>query len=420
MNRVSGFAVVFAAAALWMTPASVEAGGSWGGSSGGGYSASSGGSSGGGSGFLSRLRARHSGSSGGHVVAHASHGGSSGGSSGGARSGPLRHLLSKIRARRASGSSGGSSGGRVQYARYQGSGSSGGRATTYSAAVQGGSSGGAAASYGSYSVSASSVSLADTAVYESPIVESSYETYAPVDEATIDSGYRSGEVMIEDGYGSGGTMGETILESGYESSVPLGANDSSTTPDDRYEAAKPAVDEDAAMLAVRVPRSATVTVNGHETQSDGELRQFMSRGLKEGFVYTYVVKVTYDNQDATEKSVQLRPGDYEELTFEQKIPTQTVTARKPAVDEAVVTVVQLHVPAAARVSLAGTPTNGSGVLRTFRTKQLMRGEQWTDYTVEVTAEIDGQTVTKERTVNVQAGSVTELTFDFHHSPIASR
>ena len=99
---------------------------------------------------------------------------------------------------------------------------------------------------------------------------------------------------------------------------------------------------------------------------------------------------------------------------------ETVETKKVPVDDKVVTVVQLFVPADAEVSLAGNPTNGSGAVRTFRTKQLKAGEKWTDYTVRVTAKIDGQLVTKERTVNVKAGSVTELTFDFEDNAIASR
>ena len=436
MNKVSKLIVVMIATVFWGIPTSVEAGGSWGGSSGGGYAASGGGSSGGG-GFFSRLRARHGGSSGGRVaVARASYGGSSGGSSGGVRRrGPIRNLIARMRARRAASGSHGGSSGQVRYASYSG-GSSGGSAGSYSTPVShrssstsyGGSSGGVSASYASYSAPVTSAPLAESAVYESPIVESSYQPYTAVEETIIDDGYSTGgaplgETILDDGYSSGGVTGETIIDGGYDVGIPLGSNptDATSLEEDRYEVAKPAVDEDSAVLAVRVPPSATVTVNGHETKSNGELRQFMSRGLKEGYVYTYVVKVHYAEEDQVEsKSIDLRPGDYEVVTFERKAPVQTVAARKPVVDDSVITVVQLHVPTHAAVSLAGTPTQGTGALRTFRTKQLKRGEQWTDYTVEVTSEVDGQTVTKERTVNVQAGSVTELRFDFDDSPLASR
>ena len=96
----------------------------------------------------------------------------------------------------------------------------------------------------------------------------------------------------------------------------------------RYESAKPAVANDAALLTVAVPhQDAKVTVNGHETSSEGEVRQFMSRGLKKGYVYTYVVKVQYDaagEAKTEEKSIKLRSGDAERVVFEK-----TAAPRKP-------------------------------------------------------------------------------------------
>ena len=84
------------------------------------------------------------------------------------------------------------------------------------------------------------------------------------------------------------------------------------------------------------------------------------------------------------------------------------------------TVVKLHVPANATVQLAGNKTNGSGRLRTFRTKQLKAGQQWAGYTTRVTKLINGQKVSKEHTLDVHAGSTTELTFDFDDSELAQR
>src|SRR5690606_15092338 len=126
-------------------------------------------------------------------------------------------------------------------------------------------------------------------------------------------------------------------------------------------------DDDAALLTVAVPvQSAHVTVNGHETSSDGMVRQFMSRGLKDGYLYTYEVVITYDvdGVEQTEtKTIKLRPGDMERLVFQQDAneaatsseaePAADATdAEEPTVDakadtkEAVTeTVVQLHVPA---------------------------------------------------------------------------
>ena len=111
------------------------------------------------------------------------------------------------------------------------------------------------------------------------------------------------------------------------------------------------VESDAALLTVKVPSGdAKVTVNGHETSSDGSVRQFMSRGLKEGYVYTYVVKVEYQaNGEAKseEKSVKLRPGDAERVVFETEAePSDAkVTVTK---NEDTTTVVKIVVPADAK------------------------------------------------------------------------
>ena len=184
------------------------------------------------------------------------------------------------------------------------------------------------------------------------------------------------------------------------------------------------MDDDAALLTVAVPSErALVTVNGHETTSEGIVRKFMSRGLKEGYLYTYVVKVTYDH-DGEEKSesreVKLRPGDTEQVVFEPP------TAPKPTADDVtstetpkkVVTVVKLHVPADATVNLAGNDTAGSGAVRTFRTTQLSEGESWKGYTVRVTATVNGQAVSRERVLDVVAGSTNEIEFDFDTTSVA--
>ena len=194
----------------------------------------------------------------------------------------------------------------------------------------------------------------------------------------------------------------------------------------QYESAKPAIEESpeldkgAALITVAVPQGdAKVTVNGHSTSSNGTVRQFMSRGLKDGYVYTYVVKVDYELKGkfiTDSKEVKLRPGATERIVFETPAVEETPAA--PADDvtttEAaeLTTVVKLHVPADAEVTLAGNKTKGSGEIRTFRTKHLKAGQKWAGYTVHVTAVINGQAVSRERTIDVIAGSTNELTFNF--------
>ncbi len=401
---------------------SAEAGGSSGGW------ASSGGSSGGysrGGGLFSnvgaRMRARHSASSGGSsggswrssggshgssggTVSYSSHGSSGGshGSSGG-RVGPLKRLMAKIRARKSShshGSSGGSHGSSGGYVSHSSHGSSGGYTTSHGSS--GGSSG--VVSYSSSVVH--SVSLGATSSYESPVVQSKYQSYSSGDSVIQnDTTTVSDGVPLEGSTLEGGSLGT-------DTAVAEPKLDSA-----QYESAKPAVENDSAMLTVSVPsKAAKVTVNGHETTSGGTVRQFMSRGLKDGYVYTYVVKVSYEvggEEKSESKSIKLRPGDSEKLVFDAPVAAKQI-------EEDVVTVVRIHVPADATVTLAGNATNGSGATRTFRTKQLKAGQQWADYTIRVSTMVNGQMVSKERTVDVKAGSTTELTFEFDDSEIAQR
>ena len=461
-------------------------GGSAGGSSGGyaaAYASSGGASSGGASwggprvGFLARMMARHSvarhsvarhsggssgGSSGGYVANYGSSGGSvgasSGGSSGGPRIGPLRRLAAKIHARKAArrhgvhgGSTGGSSGGHVGYASYS-SASSGGQVayraggSTGGGSTGSGSTGGVSNAVYGYSPAPIQSAPLSSASYESPAVESSYESYdsyQPAPETIMDHGYQSGESIMDHGASImndsnagvpylngigrnldvirlGNSNPITVPDNGYgDASVAVSGNA------DRYESAKPAIDADSVMMTIKVPSDAVVTVNDRETESGGELRQFMSKGLKEGYVYTYVVKVEYELDGETKvdtKSVDLRPGDVEQIEFDVPAALRTGEQQEDhsVSNDDVITVVRLNVPADATVSLAGNQTTGSGTVRTFRTKQLKQGQQWDDYAVQVTADVQGQSVTKERTVNVQAGSVIELTFDFEDTIIAAR
>lgn len=373
-------------------------------SSGGGYGSSGGyaagygsyGSSGGG-GIMSHLKAK--------LHAHrasASVGGSSGGyvaysaSSGGApHMGPLKRLAAKIHshhAARHSGSSGGASSGGV--AVYSG-GSSGGYATSV-ASYSGGSSGGSSGGVASYSVPMMSMDSMSSPIYESPVIESSYDSYPSYDAAPVSDG-----TMMH------GAMNDLDNEATYAS-------------------AKPTLDDDAALLTVAVPSDdAEVTVNGHATTSEGSIRQFMSRGLKTGYLYTYVVNVKYtlNGKDVVDsKSVKLRPGDTEQLVFEpsedaQPEATDQVSIQKVDVLE---TVVELRVPVNADVILAGNPTKGYGEVRTFRTKHLKAGESWKNYTVSVTAMVDGRSVTKQRSVDVHAGDQAKLDFDFEDGTVATR
>lgn len=188
----------------------------------------------------------------------------------------------------------------------------------------------------------------------------------------------------------------------------------------RYESAKPVVarvESDSAVLTVSVPEDAIVIVNGHSTTSEGTVRQFKSKGLRQGSVYTYVVEVKYSvngEEKVESKSVKLRSGDEQKLEFAVSEVADTTASAD------VVTVVRLRVPQDAKVLLAGNPTNGHGELRTFRTSQLKAGQQWSGYTIQVTVNVNGSSVSKERTIDVVAGSTNEIDFEFDASAVAVR
>jgi len=75
---------------------------------------------------------------------------------------------------------------------------------------------------------------------------------------------------------------------------------------------------DAGLLTVIVPQGAKVFVNGYETKSAGEQRQYVSYGLKPGFSYTYEVRVLAirDGKPMEEtRSVTLTAGQRTSVAF---------------------------------------------------------------------------------------------------------
>ncbi|GIW93125.1 MAG: hypothetical protein KatS3mg110_1166 [Pirellulaceae bacterium] len=157
----------------------------------------------------------------------------------------------------------------------------------------------------------------------------------------------------------------------------------------------------SALLTVSVPESARVYVNGLPTTSTGSERRYISRGLRPGMAYTYEVRaeVTVDGQTVEEtKTVELRAGDTARLEFRLEPRPETVLT--------------LHVPEDARVTLAGHDTSATGQVRVFRSRALAPGQTWENYRVRVSVERDGRTLVKEETLTLRAGEQRELQFDF--------
>lgn len=61
---------------------------------------------------------------------------------------------------------------------------------------------------------------------------------------------------------------------------------------------------DGGLLTIWVPEDAKVLVNGYETKSKGNLRQFVSYGLKPGFSYTYEVRATVTRNGKSQEEVR--------------------------------------------------------------------------------------------------------------------
>ena len=94
-----------------------------------------------------------------------------------------------------------------------------------------------------------------------------------------------------------------------------------------------------------------------------------------------------------------------------------VTPKKTALPTT--TKLVLNVPAEAKVTLAGVDTRSSGATREFVTS-LLTGSSWTDYSVRVELQRDGETLVDERTVTLYPGDHQVMTIDFAAPQVASK
>ena len=85
---------------------------------------------------------------------------------------------------------------------------------------------------------------------------------------------------------------------------------------------------------------------------------------------------------------------------------------------AVKTSLTLHVPADAKISLAGVDTKQSGETRQFATTRLAAGQTWDNYKVVVEMEKNGRTVHEERTIKLIGGESQELSINFDSTAVA--
>jgi uncharacterized protein (TIGR03000 family) len=158
-----------------------------------------------------------------------------------------------------------------------------------------------------------------------------------------------------------------------------------------------------------VPQDAKIAVNGEPTTSDGSQRRYVSHGLQPGESYRYVVKATMERDGETleqTKVAMLRGGKITSLDFDFDDAGVTETS------------LTLNVPADAKVFLSGNETKAQGSQRRYSTTRIPEGEKWADYTIRVTVDRDGQTLSKEQVVTLKGGDRTELDFAFDQTELA--
>jgi len=84
------------------------------------------------------------------------------------------------------------------------------------------------------------------------------------------------------------------------------------------------------------------------------------------------------------------------------------------------TTLTVHVPADAKITLAGVPTKQSGETREFATTKLAPGQTWNNYTVRVEVTRNGKTLAQDRTIMLTGGESQELSFDVGGMQLAAK
>lgn len=172
------------------------------------------------------------------------------------------------------------------------------------------------------------------------------------------------------------------------------------------------------LIAVEVPADAKVFINGAATRSTGTHREYISRNLQPGLDYTYEIRVEWTKAGVPARetrTVTLRAGGATELAFGG--------ASEPAVKVAaagVETTLTLHVPADAKVNLAGNDVVTPGETRVYKTTALGEGQVWNDYQVTVRIERDGKEIVRTQTIRLAAGDDHSLSFDFSDEKLAGK
>ena len=101
---------------------------------------------------------------------------------------------------------------------------------------------------------------------------------------------------------------------------------------------------------------------------------------------------------------------YGRIVSSKPVTSTVVASETPAVK----TRLTLHVPADAKVTLAGVETKQTGDVREFATSKLAAGQSWGEYQVVVETTRDGKTLVEERTINLIGGQDQDLAVNFEN------
>ena len=294
-----------------------------------------------------------------------------------------------------------------------GYGSSGGYASSgsYASYSSSGSYGSSSGSYASYSSSGSSGSYGRPGLFarwharKAARYSASSGGYASSGSYGSSSGsYASySSSGSYGGYSSSGSYGGAVYES-YPAEVEVTEPAVEGVPVEATPPAAPSASATEATIFVSLPADAKVFVNDLATSSTGAERHYVSRGLKPGRSYSYKLRVQFeqDGKQMTEdKVVRLTAGENVQLAF----------GGAASSDKTAQTELKLNVPANAKVTLAGAPTEQTGEVRSYTTNSLTAGQKWNGYTVRVELEQDGKTLVEEKTLDIEGGKTYELAFE---------
>jgi len=180
------------------------------------------------------------------------------------------------------------------------------------------------------------------------------------------------------------------------------------------EPPQPPADNTSTRFNLTVPADAIVYVNGKKTTSTGTTRTYTSHGLTAGRSYSFQIRAEVQREGkpvVREQTLVLTAGQSDALAFNftDDAPAESVADKK------VQTKLTLHVPAEAKVLLAGHETSTPGETREYISSHLAAGQSWDNYQIEV--RLGEKTVS--RTITLRGGENQELTFDLDEPLVAS-